>query len=117
MTVEEVGQLAVLVVALSGHIHAVLRFWCEVLAYLRYRKDDLLHGAVMADDLDLCRVLGVVVERAVNLQFVVLVELRWFEQLGKILVVLGELANHGLEYHISIAGYKLIINNKFINLL
>jgi len=57
MLVEEVRHLAVLVVTLGRHKDAMFRLQRQVLADLRDGKDNLLHGAVAADDLNLPGVL------------------------------------------------------------
>ena len=48
---EEVAHLAALLVALRRHAHVVLRLGSQVLADLRDRKHNLLHGSILTHDL------------------------------------------------------------------
>jgi len=57
---KEVGDFAVLVVTFGRHKHSVLRLWSKELTDLGDRERDLLHGAVVADHLDLSGVFPVV---------------------------------------------------------
>lgn len=89
--VEERRHLAVLVIALGRHKHAVLRFRRQVLADLRNGEDDLLHGTITTNHLDLPGVLRVVVERRVHVEFAVHVRLRWTQLVRQLFVVTSQL--------------------------
>ena len=121
MLVKEVGDLAVLVVALGRHEHSMFRLLGQVLADLWDREDDLLHGAVAADHLDLAGVLRVVFQCRVGLQFSADVALCRTQLIRHFLVVPCQLhanmhaCTHYIHDFINLPQLLLCVNRKLIS--
>ncbi len=86
-----VCDLAVLLVLLRTHEDALLGLLGQVLAHCGHREHDLLHGAVLADDLDLRRVRRVVGQRLVFLRVLGL------DEHAQLLVELGQLVRQDVQ--------------------
>ena len=113
VTVEEVGDLGALVVALRRVVDARLGVRCDVLADLGDREHDLLHGAVVPHDLDLRRVFGVVLERHVAH----VVGAGRFEQQRQVLVVLRQLMRQDVDVVADVARVGALVVVVIVELL
>jgi len=91
---EEIAHFAVLVVALGRNVNTMSSLVRQILTDLGDWKDDLLQGAVMADNLNLSSVSGVVVERRVDLDLTVAVYLRRTQLIRQVLAMLRQLSQH-----------------------
>ena len=91
MLVEEVRDLAVLVISLGSHIDAVSRLEGQVLADLWNREHDLLEGSVVSHDLDLSSMSFVVFESWIGLLLTTAVDERRHQLIIEFLVVSRQL--------------------------
>ena len=89
--IEEIGDLAILLVLLRGQKYALLGFLGQILAYGGHGKHNLLHGAVLTDYFDLSGVRRVVGER------LVLQRVLGLDQHAELLVKLGKLVGEYVE--------------------